>query len=268
MIRNRFLLRQLLPVTTVFLVLSLLFFSCSKEEDQPQLIVQISSIDALLQGVYDGTTPLSKLSTYGDFGIGTFHALEGEMVLLDGKFYQVKADGKIYKPERSVLSPFATLTYFDPEIKYDVSAMSYSGLKTAIDSLMVSPNLFYAIKLHGTFNRVKTRSVPMQQKPYRPLVEVTANQPEFETETVIGTLSGFYCPPFVTGINVPGYHLHFLSDDQTFGGHVLEFELSSGELFLDQVNNFKLILPEEGGFLETDLTNDLTGDLKDVEGGK
>ena len=255
-------------VTAIFFVLSILFFSCSKEEDQPQAIVQISTIDALMQGVYDGTISLSKLSGFGDFGIGTFDALEGEMVFLDGKFYQVKADGKIYKPEKSVLSPFATVTYFDSEIKYEVSAMSYPGLKTAIDSLMLSSNLFYAIKLHGTFNRVKTRSVPMQQKPYPPLVEVTASQPEFETETVTGTLSGFYCPPFVTGINVPGYHLHFLSDGQDFGGHVLEFELSNGELFLDQINNFKLILPEDGGFLETDLTNDLTGDLEDVEGGK
>lgn len=255
-------------VTAIFFVLSILFFSCSKEEDQPQAIVQVSTIDALMQGVYDGTISLSKLSGFGDFGIGTFNALEGEMVFLDGKFYQVKADGKIYKPENSVLSPFATVTYFDPEIKYEVSAMSYPGLKTAIDSLMLSSNLFYAIKLHGTFNRVKTRSVPMQQKPYPPLVEVTASQPEFETETVTGTLSGFYCPPFVTGINVPGYHLHFLSDGQDFGGHVLEFELSKGELFLDQINNFKLILPEDGGFLETDLTNDLTGDLEDVEGGK
>lgn len=262
--RNKF----LYAVTAIFFVLSILFFSCSKEEDQPQAIVQISTIDALMQGVYDGTISLSKLSGFGDFGIGTFNALEGEMVFLDGKFYQVKADGKIYKPEKSVLSPFATVTYFDPEIKYEVSAMSYPGLKTAIDSLMLSSNLFYAIKLHGTFNRVKTRSVPMQQKPYPPLVEVTASQPEFETETVTGTLSGFYCPPFVTGINVPGYHLHFLSDGQDFGGHVLEFELSNGELFLDQINNFKLILPEDGGFLETDLTNDLTGDLEDVEGGK
>lgn len=268
MIKTKFRFRFLFPSIVLFLSLSILISACSKEEEQAQTIIQISTIDALLQGVYDGTTPLSKLASYGNFGIGTFHALDGEMILLDGKFYQVKADGKVYRPESSVLSPFATVTNFNPEIKFEVSEMSYTGLKEAIDTLMLSSNLFYALKLHGSFKRVKTRSVPMQEKPYRPLVEVTANQPEFETESVSGTLSGFYCPPFVTGINVPGYHLHFLSDDLNFGGHVLEFELLNGELFLDQVNNFKLILPEEGGFLETDLTNDLTGDLENVEGGK
>ncbi|MDX9880988.1 MAG: acetolactate decarboxylase [Prolixibacteraceae bacterium] len=251
-----------------YLIIFLLIFSCSKEKEQEQQLVQVSTIDALMQGVYDGTTPLSELGRHGDFGIGTFHALDGEMILLNDIFYQVKADGKVYQPEKNVLTPFATVTFFNPEIQSGVTDMSYPILKKTIDSLMISPNLFCAIKLHGTFNRVKTRSVPAQQKPYRPLVEVTASQPEFEAQSITGTLSGFYCPPFVTGINVPGYHLHFLSDDHTFGGHVLEIELVSGELFLDQINDFRLILPEEGGFLDTDLTNDLSGDLEEVEGGK
>ena len=252
----------------LYLIIFLLIFSCSKERGQEQQLVQISTIDALMQGVYDGATSLSELGKYGNFGIGTFHALDGEMILLNGIFYQVKADGKVYQPEKTTLTPFATVTFFDPEIRFGVSGRSYPQLKKTIDSLIVSPNLFYAVKLHGTFNRVKTRSVPAQQKPYRPLVEVTANQPEFEAQPVTGTLSGFYCPPFVTGINVSGYHLHFLSDDHAFGGHVLEIELVSGELFLDQINDFRLMLPEEGGFLDTDLTNDLSGDLEEVEGGK
>jgi len=264
--KNKIPIRHLLSVPVFFIIFIFLFSSCSKEEDDPQSIVQISTIDALMQGVYDGTTPLSELAKYGNFGIGTFNALDGEMIFLDGKFYQVKSDGKVYQPDRSVLSPFASVTYFNSDAEYNVSDMSYPELKTTIDSLMVSSNLFYAVRLHGTFSRVKTRSVPAQEKPYPPLTEVTANQPEFETQSVTGTLSGFYCPPFVTGLNVSGYHLHFLSDDKSFGGHVLEFELSEGKLMLDQINNFRLILPEEGGFLDTDLTNDLSGDVDDVEG--
>lgn len=242
--------------------------SCSKEKEYPQSIVQVSTIDALMQGVYDGTTSLSELTGYGDFGIGTFHALDGEMVFLDGSFYQIKADGKIYSPEKNMLTPFATVTYFHPDMTTTMPAMSYDDFKSALESMMISSNLFYAIRLHGTFASVKTRSVPAQEKPYRPLIEVTATQPEFQAEAVTGTLSGFYCPPFVTGINVPGYHLHFLSDDKTFGGHVLEFEMEEGVLWLDQINHFRLTLPEEGGFLDTDLTNDLSDDLEEVEGGK
>ncbi len=251
----------------IYLAILFLVFSCSKENEHAQSIVQISTIDALMQGVYDGTAPLSVLKSYGDFGIGTFHALDGEMIFLDGSFYQVKADGKIYKPNQNVRTPFATVTFFHPEINYHVKAWSFTDFKSAVDTLMISANLFYAIKLHGTFSRVKTRSVPAQQKPYPPLVDVAALQPEFEVQTVTGTLSGFYCPPFVTGINVPGYHMHFLADDKNFGGHVLEFEMTEGTLWLDQVNDFRMLLPEEGGFLDTDLTNDLTDDLGEVEGG-
>lgn len=259
------------PVITgtkfVYLFLLLLCISCAKEKDHSQAIVQVSTIDALMQGVYDGTTSLSALSAYGDFGIGTFHALDGEMICLDGVFYQIKADGKIYKPEQKVRTPFATVTFFHPEVSYRIKEWSYADFKTAVDTLMISANLFYAIRLHGTFSRIKTRSVPAQQKPYPPLSEVAATQPEFEAQTVTGTLNGFYCPPFVTGINVPGYHMHFLSDDQTFGGHVLEFEMTEGTLWLDQVNDFRMLLPQEGDFLDTDLTDDLTDDLEEVEGG-
>lgn len=259
--------KKYLSVPGIYLTILFVIFSCSKGKEHTQSIVQISTIDALMQGVYDGNTPLSELKGYGDFGIGTFHALEGEMILLDGSFYQVKADGKTYRPDEKVLTPFATVTFFHPEISYQVKVLSFSDFKSAIDSLMISCNLFYAIKLHGTFSRVKTRSVPAQQKPYPSLVKVTATQSEFEIKAVSGTLSGFYCPPFVTGINVPGYHIHFLSDDHTFGGHVLEFEMEEGTLWLDQINAVRLILPEEGGFLDTDLTNDLSDDLEQVEGG-
>lgn len=249
-------------------LLVILLSGCSKEEleIQEQLVVQVSTIDALLQGVYDGKTTLGDLSKWGDFGIGTFNALDGEMLLLNGIYYQVKADGKVYKPETTVKTPFSTVTFLNPEVSYNFSSFSYSKLKTTIDSLMLSPNLFYAIKLHGVFYSVKTRSVPAQVKPYPPLVDVTANQPEFEAQSITGTLCGFYCPPFVTGINIPGYHLHFISDEENFGGHVLELELKNGVMQLDQINNFKLFLPGEGGFLNTDLNGDLSGDLEDVEG--
>jgi acetolactate decarboxylase len=258
-------IEELSVKTCLLLLLFLLMFACSKKQE-PQSIVQISTINALMQGVYDGNTTLAEISKSGDFGIGTFNTLDGEMILREGKFYQVKADGKVYEPNESVKSPFATVTFFNPEIKYKVSTLSFMELKSKIDSLMVSPNLFYAVRLHGMFNSIKTRSVPAQQKPYPPLVEVTANQPEFEAQEISGTLNGFYCPPFVAGVNVPGYHLHFISDDEVFGGHVLEFELKEGVLELDQINNFNLVLPEKGGFLDINLKKDLSEDLEKVEG--
>ena len=248
----------------IFQTLLLVLLGCSGTKTQE--LVQISTIDALLQGVYDGNTSLQTLSENGNFGIGTLNGLDGELILLDGNFYQVRDDGKIYQPELSACIPFASVTYFNPEKELQVEALSFIGLKTKIDSLMPGSNLFFGIKLSGNFKSVKTRSVPKQQQPYPPLVEVTANQPEFEATNISGTLVGFYCPPYVTGLNVPDYHLHFLSDEKDFGGHLLAFELESGTLHLDQINNFKLKLPEDEHFLNTSLDKDLSDDLKQVEG--
>lgn len=251
----------------LLVLMILIGFSCTEHENEYQEIVQISTIDALMQGVFDGATSLSDLTGMGDFGIGTFNALDGEMTFLDGVFYQVKADGKVYEPNvHSTKTPFVTVTFFDPEWTRPVSALDYDALKGTIDSLKTSPNLFYAIQVKGTFSYVKTRSVPAQEKPYPTLAEVAAHQPEFEARFVSGTLAGFYCPPYVTGINVTGYHLHFISDDKHFGGHVLELELQEGTILLDQVSRFRLILPEEGDFLDADLTEDLSDELDDVEG--
>ena len=256
-------------VLIAILLMSLFFNGCSGEKDfsSVQAVIQVSTIDALMTGVYDGPTTLKDLSGLGDFGIGTFNSLDGEMALIEGTFFQVTGSGDVNKPGPSTRTPFATVTFFNPENKYQVTGLSFEELKSMADSLMKSPNLFYALRVEGTFNSVKTRSVPAQTKPYLPLVEVTSNQHEFETDTITGILSGFYCPPFVKGVNVPGYHLHFISEDHSFGGHVLGFELGKGILEMDQIDRFRLILPLDEGFLEADLTDDLSEELEDVEGG-
>jgi acetolactate decarboxylase len=258
----RFEFRKYLFVLLIFLL------GCSgeKEEEKSQAVIQVSTIDALMTGVYDGITTLSDLTEWGNFGIGTFNALNGEMVFFDGVFYQVKADGKIYRPADTTKTPFATVTFFEPESRYNLAGLSFPELKLMIDSLIPSANLFYAIHAKGTFTSIKTRSVPAQEKPYPQLVDVAAKQPEFETGPVRGNLLGFYGPPFVSGMNVPGYHLHFISDDLQFGGHVLEFELSEGVLAIDQINQFRLICPDDDDFLDADLTGDMSEELEEVEG--
>ena len=250
-----------------FLMLFVLF-GCEKEKKpvQTQSLVQISTVNALMTGVYDGETTLHELAGRGDFGIGTFNALDGEMLLHNGKFYQIRSDGKIYKPDEQTMTPFATVIFFEPEVSIDLTFSTYPELKSTLDSLLPSPNLFYAIKIDCKMDYIKTRSVPAQSKPYLPLVEITAIQPEFEAYNMSGTLVGFYCPSFVSGVNVPGYHLHFLSDDEEFGGHVLQFKMAGGVLNLDQIGDFRVILPEDGDFLNNNLSEDLSEDLIVVEG--
>jgi acetolactate decarboxylase len=233
---------------------------------QEQSLFQVSTIDALLQGDYDGYTSLNELSSKGDFGIGTVNALDGELIIENGQFYQVKADGKVYRPSGELKTPFASVVKFAPEDSIEIHDLDFKGLKLLIDSLMKSPNYFFAIRLDGEFDSVRTRSVPAQQKPYPALVVITQKQPEFSIQKSKGKLTGFFCPEFVKGINISGYHLHYLSDDKTAGGHLLDFRLTSGTLKLDKIRKFEMVLPESGSFQKTEYKTDRISELKKVEG--
>jgi len=234
---------------------------------QRETLVQISTIDAILNGVYDGVVDFATLKGYGDFGIGTFEGLDGEMIGFDGNFYQVRADGIAYPVSDSMETPFACVTFFDTDYEEELPAgFDYEQIQELLDDALPTGNIFYAIKIDGTFSYMKTRSVPGQQKPYPPLVEVTRNQPIFEFTNIDGTVVGFRCPAYVAGVNIPGYHLHFLTEDNDAGGHVLEFQVADAVAYVDYTSEFLMILPGEGSdFYELDLTQDKQEELEEAE---
>jgi acetolactate decarboxylase len=250
------------------LVISLIFISaaaCSVEHEYDALY-QVSAINALLGGVYQGSVTFEQLKKQGDFGIGTFDELDGEMIALDGEFYRVRADGQAYKVKDDASTPFASVVFFESDNSFDINEnIDFKDLKIKLDKSLPSENLFYAIKIRGTFKIVKTRSVPRQEKPYKALVEVVENQPVFEFENVEGTLVGFRCPPFSTGVNVPGYHFHFITDDRSGGGHVLDCNLEAGKIEIDYKNKFVMLLPDNKEFLELDLNKNKEAELNRVE---
>jgi len=164
------------------------------------------------------------------------------------------------------LTPFATVVYFAPQIEEDVSGpVDFDGVKRLIDARVGTGNLFCAVRIDGTFASVRTRSIPKQSKPYPPLVEITRHQPEFDFAAVEGTIVGFRFPDFAAGMNVPGYHLHFLTRDQQGGGHLLAFELERGRMTIDEESDFHIELPTDPDFLESDLTGDHRAELKEAE---
>ena len=231
------------------------------------IITQTSTIDALLAGVYDGDMSCRQLLKYGNFGIGTFDHLEGEMLVLNATVYQVKADGKVYTPDTDIKTPFACVCQFKADKSFLLEQeMNYKELEELIDKAVLNKNIFCAIKIVGKFKKMETRSVPAQNKPYPPLKEVTKNQPKFYMENVSGTIVGFRSPPFVKGIGVPGYHLHFITNDHKQGGHVLSFELAKGRCDIDFCNQFFLILPKNvEAFKNVDLSKDRGEELERVE---
>ena len=222
-----------------------------------------------MAGVYDGDLSLANLRQHGDFGIGTFDNLNGEMVLLDGVFYHVKADGKVYSPDLHGETPFAAVCTFRPEKTFAIpEGADVAGVEALMDREAPNQNQFCAIRIEGHFKTMRTRSVPPQKRPFPPLKEVTPTQPVFDMENVAGTVVGFRCPPFVAGVNVPGYHLHFISQDRTRGGHILAFEMVTGTAQVDRLNRFMMQLPETKDFAAADLAKDRQQDLKGVEKGK
>jgi acetolactate decarboxylase len=227
---------------------------------------QYSTIDALLAGVYDGQLRCGELKKKGNLGLGTFNALDGEMVVLDGQVYQVKVDGKVYLAPDSGMIPFATVTSFTPEKFLPVKkAANLTELTKILDQNLPTKNIFYALKVEGRFSQVKARSVPRQTRPYPPLVKAVEKQAVFTFTDVEGTMLGFRCPVFFKGVNVPGYHLHFLTKDRKGGGHVLDCVVENLTVQVDPIQKFNCVLPEDQEFYRLNLEKDQSVDLKKVE---
>ncbi len=253
---------------SVFLALVLAVVAVGCRTPHAGTVTQVCTIDALLAGAYDGTVSCRELRRYGDFGIGTFAALDGEMILVDGEFFQVRADGRVYQPPLSTTTPFACVTRFTPAWREEITEpLDMAGLEELINETVPQANRFCAFMVRGEFRQIRTRSVPAQTKPYPPLLDVTRNQPVFELQAQSGVLVGFRSPDFVKGVNVPGFHIHYLADDLSSGGHVLAFELTEGTLELDARHPWlKVLLPAAGtDFDAADLTKDRSLELHAVE---
>ncbi|WP_207260939.1 acetolactate decarboxylase [Desulfovibrio sp. Huiquan2017] len=230
-------------------------------------LYQYATIDALLAGVYDGNLTMDRLLTHGDFGLGTLNGLDGELVVLDGVAYHAAAGGQTDIPAGAAMTPFACVTHFTPGIVLALPAIhGLDALNAAVTARLPSKNRFYAIRIDAAFDRVRTRAIPRQTPPYAPLAEVTKQQVITDFSGP-GTLVGLYSPDFVKGINVPGFHWHFLTGDRTGGGHVLGCSFASTDAHLDEIRSFALDLPDSSDFDRLDLGGDRSRELKIVEQG-
>jgi acetolactate decarboxylase len=228
-------------------------------------LFQVSTSGALVEGVLDGAVSVAKLREHGDFGLGTYVDLDGEMIVLDGEFYQIRSDGSVRVADDSQLAPFAVVTHFAPEQTVTMQPFATMAEMCAqLDKLRTSDNLFYAARLRGRFRHVHNRAA-CKVGPHETLVQAAAHQGEFQADDVNGTMVGFWTPAYVRSIGVPGWHLHFLSDDQSFGGHVLGASAEGIELALEHLDDFRIAIPETAAFLASDLSRDPTAALDKAE---
>jgi acetolactate decarboxylase len=229
-------------------------------------IFQYASINSLMQGYYDGHITLGELKKHGDFGIGTYNTLDGEMILVENVFYRSQIDGSLKVVDDTTHTPFAVITNFkaDAERQIDLD-YDYNKLAEYIDSLLPNKNRFFAVRIDGCFDYVKLRTVPKQSKPYKKLMEIVKTQPTFELHQVKGIMVGYRFPEFAKGFGVPKYHFHFISLEKNMGGHVLQCSGFKGKLSMDYIEDLELKIPNDEEFSKLQLGDEQATEIKRIQ---
>jgi acetolactate decarboxylase len=213
-------------------------------EREPHVLFQASTIGALIQGAYDGDVTFAELAGHGDLGLGTLNALDGEMIAIDGSFHRADVDGAIHEVSPSAKTPFAVMSFFTPTVELDLDGLlTHDELLARLDEAVPAGSASWAVRIDGGFDSVRARSVPRQTPPYRPLTEVVAEQHVFELKDVEGTMLGFRFPDYSEGIEVSGYHLHFITVDRARGGHVLDCRSRLVRVGIDLSSDLHVELP-------------------------
>jgi len=227
-------------------------------------LFQVSTSGALVEGISQGVVTVGELKRHGDLGLGTFADLDGEMVVVDGRFWRVRGAGAVREAADSDLAPFAVVTSFRPERSIELARVaSIDDLERQLDRLRTSDNLFFAVRIDGRFSRMHTRAVC--KKPGVSLIEAAADQAEFELDEAVGTIVGFWTPAYAKAVNIAGWHLHFLNEDRSGGGHVLDAAGSGLEAQVQHLDDFRMAIPESPEFLKADLSRDPSKALDKAE---
>ena len=235
-------------------------------EHEPHVLFQASTIGALLEGAYEGDVTFAELADHGDLGLGTLNALDGEMIACDGRFYRAGLDGSIGEVGAARRTPFAVVVWFEPTLDFELEGpLEGARLLALIDERVPDGATSWALRVDGEFERLRARSVPRQEPPFRPLAEVVAEQRVFELGEVSGTLVGFRFPDYAEGLEVSGYHLHFIAADRSRGGHVLDCAARRVRVRVDLSTDLHVELPPGIDLADSELAESTREALRRAE---
>lgn len=231
-------------------------------------VYQHGTLGMLVPGLFEGTMTVADLLEHGDWGIGTASGLDGEMILLDHVPYLAQSNGevRILKPEEKV--PFATVHVEKIKDSFKAENLIQKELEDKILADYPYKNVFFAVKIVGKFAAVKTRVVEKQTRPYKTLLQVANEQAVFEATDVEGTVMGYFAPKMFQGMAAAGYHLHFLADNKSVGGHLLDFKIKEATVSLQPFTTIEQHLPMDNQeFLDKDLDiSDMHDQIQKAEG--
>ena len=226
----------LIPVT-VFLI----FFPQNPSHNS-DILFQASSLDSLVKGSYEGKLTIHELLNHGDFGLGAVEYMDGELICLDGECYRVATDGMTHELSSASKVAFASVVFFQSHKTFEILQQeNFTGLQKYLDNKLLDKKDIFVIKINGFFSDITTRTVQKQNRLYVPLSDVVANQTILHLSNVQGTLVGFYFPDYMKEINVEKYHFHFLTKNKEFGGHVLDFNMNNGTVYISKIDEVHII---------------------------
>ncbi len=215
-----------------------------RPERREHALFQTSTIDALLEGHFDGDVTIGELLERGDLGLGTLNGCDGELVVLDGTAWQARLDGSLAEVPLAALTPFAVVVPFAPDRRLELDGqLDLAALGSELDAADQGEAGGAAVRVEGRFGWVRVRSVPRQSPPYPPLADVIAQQRVTELRDVEGTLLGFRFPGPLDGVEIRGWHVHFATADRAAGGHVLDCEVEHATAELDHTTRLRVELP-------------------------
>ena len=232
-------------------------------------IYQVSLLQGLTNGDYYGSVAVGELKQHGDTGIGTFHGLNGELIMLDGEVYRAAGDGGVEAVSDDETIPFSVVAFMGADESKKLNEIpDFDALHNRLNEMVQQRgiNRFYMVRIDGAFREINVRSVYAQAEPYKRLTEVLEHdQTFFDYENIEGTMVGVYCPPYMAALNAVGWHLHFISGDKTKGGHVLGVNIADAVLTWNDIDGFEVRLPQNKMFAGFDLTVDQSEDIHKVE---
>ena len=231
---------------------------------------QVSTLQALALGYSKAVITVEELLREGDTGLGTFEDVNGEMIVMDGQCYRADQEGTVSKvaPETGV--PFAAVATLCGEQQFPVPNLAdIEAIRTELTRKIEERfglNSMHVVRIDGLFEKVDARSEAPYRSHHISLKEVLGQtQKAFLFEEIRGSLVGVYFPDYMDGINMPGWHLHFLSEDRSKGGHVFDVSIREGEARVDKICSIFIQLPESAAFDTYSLKQDLQDEIKSVE---
>ena len=261
-------------VLTILLGGFLLMQSCTQKQPvetantnpATDFMYQYSIIDALLAGVFDGNLTLGQLKAKGDFGIGTFNRVDGELIVDQGTVYKVSSDGSIHEMPDTDSTSIAFVKFFKADSTFTIKGTTTLD-QLEKDLMAVLPaNELYAIRMKGDFPKLTARAPGAAKKPYPSLKDHLAKEQYlFNLTNTHGVVIGFLLPGYLAKVNVPGFHFHYLTDDHKAGGHIFDFTTNNLTVEIDKIQGYSVELNTNADFDKVSLDKDRQEELKKIE---